>query len=232
MTARLSSPQPATRWSLLASDAPAWREWAADEPIVRVHDSAFGATEPHPGPGRGHSLGRVWPRTRFAHFRSTETIAWVPSIYGADSDVTAIAEVVLRGQDLHPASGRVVHLREATFRGHVISTIAPTRTLQLIDVSGTALTTGGPGSYPTTVPAAAELHAANRDADGMVWTSRQHPDGQACVLWVDEPGGRVRLRRTELSVVAPPVPVAVGPGRDRVLAAAEALGVMVVATSS
>lgn len=208
---------------------PEWITWRAGEPMVRVHDSTFGATEPHPGPDGAQVHGLVWARTRFAHFRPTLRTGWIPTVYGARDDVTAIAEVVLRGQDLQPGSGRAVHLQERKLVGHVISTVAPTRPLHLIEVTDPDLVSGGPASYATTVPAAAELHAAHPDADGLVWRSRQHPAGTAAVLWVDEPAGRARLRRQELRVVAPPTLVATGPGRRRILAAAEALNVMVVA---
>lgn len=203
--------------------------WRAGQEIVRVHDSTYGATEPHPGPDGAHHHGLAWPRTRFAHFRSALSTAWVPTVYGASDDITAIAEVVLRGQDLHPASGRRVQLREAQLRTHVISTIAARRPLHLLDFSGAAITRGGPDAYHTTVAAAATLHHAHQDAEGLMWSSRQHPAGWACVLWVDEPGGRVRVRRGDLEVVAPPVPIVSRTGRNRVLAAAEALDVMVVA---
>ncbi|CAN5293169.1 hypothetical protein BH23ACT9_BH23ACT9_06780 [soil metagenome] len=215
----------------LASDADVqWREWPAGLPLVRVHDSAFGATEPHPGPDGAHQHGLVWPKTRFAHFRPALTVGWVPSVYGGTSDVTAIAETMLRGQDR--TSARPVHLRWPRWTAHMISTIAPRRPLHLLVVHDPALTATGPRHYPTTVTEAARLHKAHREADGLVWTSRQHLDGEACLLWVDEPADRCRVARTDLTVVDQPIAVTSRDGQERVLAAAETLEVMVVAETT
>ena len=198
--------------------------------MVRVHDSAFGAIEPHPGPDRAHHHGTEWPRTRFAHFRHNLNKPWVPSMYGGTNDITAIAETMLRGRDSSPAD-RPVHIRWGQWDGHMISTIAPSRPLQLVAVVDPSLIATDRTTYPTTVAAAAALHAAHPDADGLIWTSRQHPDSEACLLWVDEPATGLRVTRTDLTVLRQPIPVTGEEGQQRVLTAAEHLDLMVVARS-
>lgn len=203
--------------------------WPAGQPIVRVHNSAYGATEPHPGPDRSPVHGLLWPTTRFAHFRSTPASTWVPSLYGGADDTTAIAETLLRD---NRSPHRPHQVRLARWRAYLISTVAPNRPLVLLHLTEPDLTQTPRTTYPNTVTTAQDLHGAHPDIHGLRWPSRQHPFGLACVLWVGGTASTRRIARETLDVIETPIALTSTAGQERILAAAERLGVTVIATPS
>lgn len=216
--------------------------WASNRPLVRVHDSAWGAGEPHRGPEG--MTGLVWPRSRFAHFRPAPRRRWVGTIYGGEDAVAALSETVFRtvpaaaGEERRPGKVLARH-----YLAHLISTVAPTRDLSLIDLTPPglealdltegAVVTAPASTYPAITELARQLYAQAAPADGLVWRSRQRRDRLAVALWFAA-GPRAAatrgagLVRADLRVVQPPEPLLAGNGMRRLLAVANDLGITVV----
>jgi hypothetical protein len=154
----------------------------------------------------------------------------VPTIYGAEATTGALSETVLH---LVPTIGPDRRLRQSRLVAHVISTLAPRRDLQLVDLRDEALDDLGltravlvespAGAYPETAAWASALFHCPAEPDGLVWNSRQEPRTMAFVLFA-----RGRVERRHLEVVDPPEPLAVGRGLDRVYEVAERLDLTIV----
>lgn len=209
---------------------------------MRVHSSAYGATEPHSGPEG--VAGLLWPRTRFAHFRAAPRGQWVATLYGGQDDVAALSETVFHsvpavgGQERRPRKVLARH-----YLAHMLSTVAATRDLSLIDLTPEGLDalvlaeadviTSPSSTYPVTTALARQLYLDAVAADGLVWRSRQQPDRLAVALWfaatrravVDRGAGLVRA---DLRVVDLPQPLLAEEGMRRLLRVGNALDVTVV----
>ena len=195
---------------------PLAHEWPAGLALVRCHSSAYGATEFNPGRGSG----------RFHPFAGAAG-ATVPTLYGSDSFDGALSETVFHDV---PVAGPARRVLAAVLVPVVVSTLAPRRTLRLARLFGyglgrLGLTRAGLVETPDHSrpwPWAAALHAPGGRFDGLAWVSRQYDRALAVVLFGD------RVGRDELEVVEPPLPLAAGPGFERVQEAAEAAGITVV----
>ena len=191
--------------------------WKQGEPLVRCHDSRFGATEFNPGRGNG----------RFHPFEIDGVT--VPTLYGSDSTEGAISETVFQGVPLREPSPAIRH---SILLSLMVSTVAPPRDLRLAQLHGHGLRRLGLARrelidcpavhYPKIRPWAAAFHDCEARVDGMTWVSRQHDTSLALVLFGD------RVARDQLKVIEPPLPLAWGPGLDHVQRAAEASGIQII----
>jgi RES domain len=192
-------------------------EWAAGRDIVRCHSSAYGATEFNASRGPG----------RFRPF--TVNRRTVPTLYGAEGLEAALSETIFHDV---PVGGFDRQILISSLLPWLRSTLAPTRTLRLVDLRELGLGHIGatratliesPASqYATTARWAHALYLAPSEPDGLLWRSRQYDRQAALMLF----GGRVTRR--ELRVVRPPGPLAIGEGLEAVRAAAEAAGILIV----
>ncbi|MFL6199491.1 MAG: RES family NAD+ phosphorylase [Thermoanaerobaculia bacterium] len=193
--------------------------WPQDRQIVRCHDSRFGATEFNPGIGSG----------RFHPF-ADRAGRGVPTLYGAGTLDGAFSETLFHGVSVR-GPGRII--RRGSLKPMLVSTLAPDRDLTLVQLHGYGLRRLGisraelietdSDRYGETVLWARALHAWDESIDGLVWVSRQHDTSAALVLFGD------RVRREQLRVIEPPLPLYVDPGFDMVERAAQAAGISVVA---
>lgn len=194
--------------------------WPGGHGIVRCHDSRFGATELNPGLGHG----------RFHPFRDSRD-AVVPTLYGASSLDGSLAESVFHGVPIRESKGRR-EIDRLDLRPMLVSTIAARRELKLIQLHGhglmrlkvsrTELIESAARQYSRTVAWAAALHAAVKEADGMIWVSRKLDTSFSLVLFGD------RVRRGDLEVIEPPVPLFLGAGFAEVQRVAELAGITIL----
>lgn len=192
--------------------------WDADKPIVRVHHSAFGATEFNPGAGGGRFHPVLDRRGKV-----------IPTIYGSSTFHGALSETVFH--DVPVAATRKA-IAQSALMPMLSCTLQPERPLRLVQLRGFGLkklrltraqiVDSDADQYPATRAWAAALYGAVPDADGLIWMSRQHDSSEAVVLF------GTRVRRHELAVVAPPRSLyPPSPGWDDVLAAAEAADITI-----
>jgi len=157
----------------------------------------------------------------------------VPTLYaGLDEDV-ALAEGLFHDVPIRPGLLRQYPL--AGLEGRMISEIAPTRELRLIALHGYALQRLGvthaelietpAAAYEWTARWAAALHAANEDADGLLWMSRRFTGRRALMLWQQ----KGRVGRGDLTIIDSPQPLWEGTGRELVLQAAQRAGIRLIA---
>jgi hypothetical protein len=192
-------------------------EWKAGRAIVRCHDTRFGATE----------FNRTRSEGRFRPVRSKGRI--VATAYGAQDDAGAIAEHVFRPVPVDTAVRQVGRARLVPL---MISTLASRRTLRLASLHGNGLRRVGAtraqlidseaDQYPALAAWGQALHDCPATPDGIVWRSRHYDDSYAFVLFGD------RVRRHELEVVQPPLPLAVGRGLERVMELAEQADITII----
>jgi RES domain len=196
---------------------PLIHEWKAGRPILRCHDTRFGATEFNRTPSEG----------RFRPVRSKGRI--VGTIYGAQDDAGAIAESVFRPVPIGTAVRQVGRARLVPL---MISTLASSRTLRLASLHGNGLRRVGAtraqlidseaDQYPDLTAWGQALHDCPAKPDGIVWRSRHYDDSYAFMLFGD------RVRRHQLQVVEPPLPLAVGRGLERVMELAEQADITII----
>jgi hypothetical protein len=194
--------------------------WPSGHGIVRCHDSRFGATELNPGLGRG----------RFHPFRDSLG-AVVPTLYGASSLDGSLAESVFHDVPIRESKGRR-EIDRRDLRPMLVSTIAARRELTLIQLHGhglmrlkvsrTELIDSETRQYARTVAWGAALHAAIKGADGLIWVSRKFDTSFSLVLFGD------RVRRSDLEVIEPPVPLFLGAGFAEVQRIAELAGITIL----
>jgi hypothetical protein len=103
----------------------------------------------------------------------------VPTLYAARDDATAIAEALFH--DVPPRG----NLPRAALEGRLLTRLRAARDLQLIELADRSLIDTPAADYARTAKAAERLHAGTPDADGITWTSRRFPTGQAFVLFGD-----------------------------------------------
>lgn len=191
------------------------------EPIFRVFDHNYPPNGFHPGIGGG-------VKGRF-HFFADRAGAGVPVLYGSSSEDGAFSETVFRDV---PVRGPVRVVRARRLENLSLVSLIPQRDLQLVELLGYGLkrlqllpeqlTSTPATAYPWTVPWAQALKAAFPDVDGLVWMARQFNAARALILF----GDRVDTR--DLTVASSPLPLAIGPGRARLEAAANAAGIAIV----
>jgi hypothetical protein len=197
---------------------PLLETWTSGERLVRCHKSHFGATEFNPGVG----LGRFHPfADRGGH--------GVPTIYGASTLDGAFSETLFHNV---PVRGPGKAIRRSSLTAMLVSVLVPLRDLTLVqlhghglrrlEVSRAELIESNSEHYPQTVRWAQALHAARERIDGLVWVSRQHDTAFALVLFGD------RVRRADLDVIEPPLPLYLGDGFDEVQRAAGEAGVTIL----
>jgi len=200
---------------------PLFATWRRGAPIVRVFNHDYPPNAFNPGTGGG-------VRGRF-HFFDDAAGAVVPAMYGSDQDDGAIAETVFHDVPVRGAARVVLESRLTTLS---IVTLMPARDLRLVELLGFGLrrlevraddlTSTESADYPATVQWAKAFHAAFADVDGLVWMSRQFNAAKAVVLFGD------RVAADDLQLLAPPLPLAFGPGRTRVDDAANRAGIAIV----
>lgn len=192
-------------------------EWAPGRAIVRCHSVRFGATEFNAtaSPGRFRPVRR---RSRI-----------VGTLYGAEDDAGAVSETAF-----HDVPVRVERplLRLSALTTMLVSTLAARRELRLASLHGHGLRRLGAtraelvesdaDQYPALAAWGQALHDCPAEPDGIAWRSRHNDDAYAVLLFAD------RIRRRELDVVAPPLPLALGRGRDRLFELAERAGITLV----
>jgi hypothetical protein len=187
--------------------------------LVRVHDRDLGETELNPS------------RRPLARFRPIGAPV-VPTLYaGVDEDV-AIAEGLFHDVPIRPGLLRQYPL--AGLDGRVISELAPTRPLALVQLYGYGLQRLGvthgelieapAAEYPWTARWAQALHDAATGADGLIWMSRRFTGRAAVLLWA----GTHRIRRGDLAVAVPARPLWEGDGRELVLESAMRAGIRLI----
>ncbi len=140
----------------------------------------------------------------------------------------ALSETVFH--DL-PIRGAGRSILRSSLKTMMVSVLSPLRDLKLVqlhgyglrrlEISRAELIESGAGQYGQTAKWAEALHACGSGIDGLVWVSRQHDTSLALVLFGD------RVRRADLEVVDPPLPLYLGPGFDEVQRAAEQAGITV-----
>jgi hypothetical protein len=192
-------------------------EWEASRRIVRCHNARHGPAE----------FNRTASPGRFRPVRGRGRI--VGTLYGSEDLAGAVSETVfhelpvgsgprfLRVEALVPMvastlSSRQV-LRLASLHGHGLRRLGATRA-QLIDPEA--------DRYPELAAWGQALHDCPAESDGLAWRSRHYDDAYALLLFGD------RVRRRDLEVVEPPLPLAVGRGLERLLELAERAGITLV----
>jgi RES domain len=184
---------------------------------VRCHNVRFGATEFNATASPG----------RFRPIRRRGRI--VGTLYGAGDDAGAISETAFHDV---PVRAERPLLRASALTTLVLSTLAARRELSLASLHGHGLARlkvtraelidSDADQYPALAAWGQALHDCPAAPDGLVWRSRQYDDAYAVLLFAD------RVRRADLDVVTPPLPLALGTGRDRVLELAERAGITLV----
>ncbi len=209
-----SLPEPIGRLS------PKLEPMAAGTHLLRIHDRDLGETDFNPKPR---------PTARFRPIGKPV----VPTLYaGVDEDV-AIAEGLFHDVPIRPDIIRQYPL--AGLDGRVISDLAPTRDLTLIQLHGHGLQRLGvthgeliekpAAEYEWTARRAHALYVAATQADGLVWMSRRFTGRAAVMLWQ----GQGRVGHGDLTVTAPARPLWEGAGRQLVLEAALRAGIRLIA---
>ncbi len=193
---------------------------AAGARLVRIHDRDLDETEFNPSPQ---------PIARFRPIGNPV----IPTLYaGVDEDV-AIAEGLFHDVPIRPGVLRQYPL--AGLDGRVISELAPTRELTLIQLHGYGLQRLGvthgelietpAAEYKWTARWAHALHTAADHADGLTWMSRRFTGRAAIMLWQ----GEKRVQRDDLTITIPARPLWEGSGRELVLETAQRAGIRLIA---
>jgi hypothetical protein len=193
-------------------------EWVAGRPIVRCHNLRHGPAEFN----RTASPGRFRPVRRRGRIAGT--------LYGSEDLAGAVSETVfhdfpvgtgprfLRVEALEPMVASTLlarrALRLASLHGHGLRRLGATRA-QLIDSEA--------DRYPELAAWGQALHDCPAEPDGLLWRSRHYDDAYALLLFGD------RVRRRDLGVVEPPLPLALGRGLERLMELAERAGITLVA---
>jgi hypothetical protein len=188
--------------------------WPAGQPVVRGFTLSNGP--------RAFN-----PTAKAARFRPVfDAGVVVPTAYGGRTVDIALAESVLRR-----AAGtgdRVLHVTE--LRGMGLVTVCFPFDLILVQLDGLGLRKlklarrdvidSVPETYPATAALAQQLYDAHPDAHGIVWTSQQCDDGEACMLW------GTRLPPESAEILDGPLVLSGAFGVRLVAGVAEACGVL------
>jgi hypothetical protein len=200
---------------------PLMTTWAAGRTFHRCFDIMWGSRDFHAGDD-AH-------RGRFHPFNAARARSPLPVLYGASDVDGALSETVFHNVPLHGSK----HVTLAQLLHRVVVALAPTRDLQLVDLTSDGLRRleltrpqlidSDERAYPATAAWAKALHDHPRNVDGLMWVSRQRDTSLALVLFGD------RVKKSELTV-APgqiPLPLGSGPGLDAVATAANRAGITI-----
>lgn len=153
----------------------------------------------------------------------------MPTLYSASTLEGALSESIFHNV---PVRGSKKFIRRYRLKPLLVSTIAPRRDLKLVQLHGygldrlrvsrAELIDSTARQYPRTAAWAAVLHARREDADGLIWMSRKHDTSLSLVLFGD------RVRRDDLEVIEPPLPLFSGDGYAEVKRAAEQAGITIL----
>jgi RES domain len=172
---------------------PLIRVWPAGQAWYRCHDKRYTETAFN-GSGKGDA--------RFSPI-STPSGKVIPTIYAGARIECALMETIFHTlpTDL---SGYILDMDDLI--DTVVSHIAPTRDINLIDLTTvglrrlklrkTDIIETSPLAYPKIRQVAENWHRDYPDVDGLVWMSRQYDESNACVLFGD------RLANADLSIVS------------------------------
>ncbi len=152
--------------------------------LTRIHSAAFDVVDFNPTVARSDLQG--------GRFDSTPGDEYA-FLYAADSDPTAVAEVLLRDLPFDDYGARLLpSIRLSDLR---ISCLATTLELELVSLrSGVDLAALGQDSWLTTAPAAdyamtrrwsSAIRTWAPSAAGLTWRSHREPDGFAYVFFAD-----------------------------------------------
>jgi RES domain len=202
--------------------APLFQVWRKGDEIIRVYNNAYAPAAFNPGKGAADIRGRF-------HFFTDSAGAVVPALYGSDLEDGALSETVFHDV---PIKGPHRAVLESRLKDLSIVTLRTERDLRLAELLGFGLsrfglrpedlTTTPASEYPQTIGWAQALHAAFADLDGLLWMSKQFNAAKALVLFGD------RVAPGDLTVVAPPLPLSIGPGRAMVDDAANRAGITII----
>lgn len=174
-------------------------------PLWRVHPSQYAEREFNPGKGNA----------RFSPIKDAKGNQ-IPTLYAGSDIGAAIMETVYHDV---PFGQGVKTYDRSRFNGSVISCITSTRDLCLAKLFGPAtrnypsdyggLTQSDAIHYPSTREWARALHASVSSngvlLDGLLWSSRQHSDLLALMLFGD------RVFASDLQIIQPLSPITVHP---------------------
>ena len=171
---------------------PLFDRWPAGATIHVIHDTAFAPESFNPGVD---AAGVPRRPTRFAPIRDARHRV-VPYLYGGATLDCAIFETVFHDVPID-APDKFVDLDAFAQRGH--GELVPRRELLLVDLTSEGLhrlkvpkeeLIASPArDYPDTARWAEALHRACKDADGLVWMSRQRDRDKAVLLFGDRVKG-------------------------------------------
>jgi RES domain len=193
-------------------------KWPAGRLIVRCHNARHGPAEFN----RTASPGRFRPVRRRGRI--------VGTLYGSEDLAGAVSETAFH--DLPVGTGPRF-LRVEALAPVVASTLSSRRVLRLASLHGHGLRRLGAthaqlidseaDRYPELSAWGQALHDCPAEPDGLVWRSRHYDDAYALLLFAD------RVRRRELAVIEPPLPLAVGRGLELLMGLAERAGITLAA---
>ncbi|KWT73984.1 MULTISPECIES: RES family NAD+ phosphorylase [unclassified Variovorax] len=171
---------------------PLFDRWPAGALIHVIHDTAFAPESFNPG---ADSAGALRKPTRFAPIRDAKGRV-VPYLYGGATLDCAIFETVFHDVPID-APDKFVALDDFAQRGH--GQLVPRRELLLVDLTSEGLhrlkvpkeeLIASPArDYVDTARWAEALHRQCKDADGLVWMSRQRDRDKALLLFSDRVRG-------------------------------------------
>lgn len=202
--------------------SPLFDIWPRGEPLIRVYDGYYRATEFNPG------TNPPQVSARFSFF-ADERGSVVPILYGSDREDGAISETIFHDV---PVRGGLRSVQESRLERAMLVTLASRRDLRLVQLLGHGLrrlqlragdlTDTESDQYPATVGWARALHGGFPDADGLVWMSRQFNAAKAVALFGH------RVRQDDLEELTAPVPLRMGEGRRRLEQAANEAGILIL----
>lgn len=199
MSSKDSIPQPPPEADELDPDV---LTWDAGRPMTRAHGKQFGAIEFNDKSGLDH---------RFSSITNREGLT-IAVLHCADSVSGALSETLFHTVAAGSRDERPRTVPYARLERLLVSVIASTRPLRLVDLTGYGLGREGmpishgelilsnASHYATTRLWARALHDHPVQADGILWVSRQYNTSKSMMLFGD------RVGANELTVVTPPQP--------------------------
>lgn len=171
---------------------PLFDTWPAGQVIHVIHDTAFPPESCNPGVDQA---GKLRKPTRFAPIRDAKGNV-VPYLYGGSVLDCAIFETVFHEVPID-AADKFVDLDGFAQYGY--GQVVPNRDLKLVDLTSEGLhrlkvpkeelIASTARDYPLTARWAEALHRQCKDADGLLWMSRQRDRDQALALFGDRLAG-------------------------------------------
>jgi RES domain len=192
-------------------------EWPEGGRIVRCHNVRHGPVE----------FNRMASPGRFRPVRHRGRI--VGTLYGSEDLAGAASETVFH--DLPVGQGERF-LRVEALAPLMASTLSARRALRLASLHGHGLRRLGAtpaqlidseaDRFPALAAWGQALHDCPAEPDGIAWRWRHYDDAYALLLFGD------RVRRRDLEIVEPPLPLAAGRGLERLMELAERAGITLV----